>query len=132
MNLPIILFCFLFGLLSRGAFAGKESSRQRNFWIDGKPVRMIWSAGAESWASEVCAKKKAADCGALRLLSVLRNEKPMIEKRGLSNGQNPSTHLCKKLGGELVLARTEKKSEWFFCRAGDGSMISAAALERIQ
>lgn|GEM_PF-6468282 len=127
MRIDLKPFMFLV-LISSQCWGFQESFR--NFWIDGKSVHLVWSPEVESWVSPPCRDGKLQPCGALRLVKLVQEMEPVFRKGELSRGMNPATQICKKLGGKLVLAKTNPRSEWFFCQADDGSMISAAALSR--
>ncbi len=111
---------FIFGLQSL-ALAAKSDEMAV---IDGKQYQLYVDAQAGIIISKSCHKKNNKyNCDAFKAL-----KKASFKNVNITGGANPGAVMCRPLGGQVVLARDEKKNETTYCQFPDGSLIANGSI----
>lgn len=103
--------------------------RDESFTLDdGKATPFLYFEAARVRLSSDCKKGDALECDAYR---TLRNAAPVeLPAREVGGGTSAGTKICTKLGGTVADGTNSVGSQDGFCRFGDGSLVSAGALEQ--
>lgn len=103
--------------------------REESFTLDdGKATSFLFFEAARVRLSAACKKGEALECEAYR---TLRNATAVeLPQREVGGATSAGVKICTKLGGTVADGTNSVGSQDAFCRFGDGSLVSAGALEQ--
>lgn len=107
------------------ALAAKTCESYYAFTIEGKKKELCLHDAEKVLVSKDCETKK---CEALKSFHQKKFKAVSMTTKELLGGKNPSTLLCKKINGKLILGISELKHEEYFCVFPDKSYISTSSL----
>lgn len=113
------MFLFSFTL-----YAGTCDDKYK-FKVNGMDKTFCIFNKTKSLVSMDCSRGK---CDSLKVLNSKKIKDAKMSTSELSGGKNPSTLLCKKIDGKLILGISELGHQQFFCQFNDKSMISTNSL----
>lgn len=117
-------FCLFVFMLTSTVLAS-ECSEEYKFKFDSGEKEICLLKEKKILVSNDCQK---SDCEAIKVLSSKKMKEVKIEVAELEGGKNPSTLLCKKLNGKLLLATSELSHQHYFCQFEDDSLIATSSL----
>ena len=116
----------ILGNLGARAEVDNTSVVREQYNVVGFPKDFIYIAKSRLRLSSECLKKNDLSCAAY---AATQKASLKAVKDKLAAQAEPGSMICRQLGGQVLLARNEKKDELTFCRFTDGSLVSGGTLQ---
>jgi len=114
----------LFFLFSISTYAN-ECKELPYFKINKENIQFCTIKKSKAIVSKECQHTK---CKAIYVFDNFDYKSLELKSSELTGGRNPSTLLCKKMGGKLELGASSLGHQHYFCKFVDNSMISTMSL----